>query len=345
MKPLFSAYYTSKSLKITFLSIKISFSFRHIPWIKCLIKPDVSIIVPVYNVENYLRQCMDSIIIQTHTNIEIICINDGSTDQCGTVLDQYAYQDRRVTIITQPNRGLSAARNAGLKRANGKYILFVDSDDWLHPQTVAELYRQIVRFKADICVYGFHYSCENKSDLPLNYYGLSPDSSFTYEQISEKIFGRVSVWSKMYRRRFICRHNLTFPEGLIFEDVIFHVRSFVYASKICQLNRSLYYYRTDNQTSITNSSAANSKLLDIIKAIDMVYSFLENENKITTMKTQFCLFMKWHLSSHLQRAAEPIKNRLVTETLAWLSRHDDIRQTMIVDPILQNFYTRLQLKD
>ncbi len=345
MKSLFSAYYTPKSLKLVFPGIKISFSFGHIPWIKRLIKPDVSIIVPVYNVENYLRQCMDSIIGQTHTNIEIICINDGSTDHCGAVLDQYASQDRRITIITQPNRGLSAARNAGLKRANGKYILFVDSDDWLHPQTVAELYRQISKFAADICVYGFRCSHENKSNLPLNYYGLLPDSTFTYEQISEKIFGWVSVWSKMYRRRFICRHNLTFPEGLIFEDVIFHVRSFVYASKICQLNRSLYYYRTDNQTSIMNSSATDNRLLDILQSVDMVYSFLKDANKITAMKTQFCLFMMWHLSSHLQRAAGPIKNRLAAETLAWLSRHDDIRQTMIADPILQNFYPRLQLKN
>lgn len=111
----------------------------------------------------------------------------------------------------------------------------------------------------------------------------------------------------MYRRRFICRHNLTFPEGLIFEDVIFHVRSFVYASKICQLNRSLYYYRTDNQTSIMNSSATDNRLLDILQSVDMVYSFLKDANKITAMKTQFCLFMMWHLSSHLQRAAGPIK--------------------------------------
>ncbi len=345
MKPLFSAYYTPKSLKLVFLGIKISFSFRHIPWIKRLIKPDVSIIVPVYNVENYLRQCMDSIVDQTHTNIEIICINDGSTDQCSAILDQYASQDRRITIITQPNRGLSAARNAGLKRANGKYILFVDSDDRLQLQTVAELYRRISRSAADICVYGFRYGHENKSNLPLNYYGLSADSIFTYEQISEKIFGRVSVWSKMYRRRFICRHNLTFPEGLIFEDVIFHVRSFVYASKICQLNQPFYYYRTDNQTSIMNSSAADNRLLDILRAVDMVYSFLKEENKITAMKTQFCLFMMWHLSSHLQRAAEPIKNRLAAETLAWLNRHDDIRRTMTANPILQNFYSRLQSKN
>ena len=95
-----------------------------------------------------------------------------------------------------------------------------------------------------------------------------------------------------------------------------------------------------------NSSATDNRLLDILQSVDMVYSFLKDANKITAMKnTILCLFMMWHLSSHVQRAAGPIKNRLAAETLAWLSRHDDIRQTMIADPILQNFYTRLQLKN
>lgn len=136
---LFSLEYTPKGRKITFCGFRFSISLRS--RMQMFFRPLISVIVPVYNVEKYLPQCLDSLIKQTFLPFEIICVNDGSTDGCNEILSRYAAKDRRIRLICQNNRGLSAARNAGLKKAKGQYVLFVDSDDFLHPETLSSLYR------------------------------------------------------------------------------------------------------------------------------------------------------------------------------------------------------------
>ena len=126
--------------------------------------PKISVIVPVYNVQNYLRQCLDSIIGQSFSNFEMICINDGSTDDSPQILEQYAALDSRIRIISQPNRGLSAARNAGLAQATAEYIFFIDSDDYIEPDTLEKLFDTARRTGADLTCADFLPFPETEAD-------------------------------------------------------------------------------------------------------------------------------------------------------------------------------------
>ena len=123
--------------------------------------PKVSIIVPVYNVEKYLRQCLDSVLNQTFQEFEAICINDGSTDSCAQILDEYAKKDSRIKVITQDNKGLSEARNTGLKHVQGDYVFFLDSDDSIHPQCLDICHSFIQKDNADMVSFHFSEQIEN----------------------------------------------------------------------------------------------------------------------------------------------------------------------------------------
>lgn len=342
MAKLFSLEYTPKGRKIAFCGLHFSLSLRS--RMQMFLQPLVSVIVPVYNVEKYLPQCLDNLLRQNFLPFEIICVNDGSTDSCSEILRRYAAKDRRIHLICQNNRGLSAARNAGLKKAKGQYVLFVDSDDFLHPETLSSLYRQIIHCNADICIFGyFPYDDDGvkTANLPAAHYRKNENSTFTYQQIIGQIFSRVAVWCKLYRLDFIRKHKIEFPEGLVFEDVIFHIKTITSAEKICLLNRPLYYYRTDNTASITHVSAATSQLFDIVEAFDMVYKYLKKEKLLSSLSLYFCRFLYDHAGWHLKRAAQKQKKQLAEKILSWISCHDDIYQTISTDPVLQSFYTSL----
>ena len=173
------------------------------------------------------------------------------------------------------------------------------------------------------------------------HYGKNENDAFTYQQISGKIFSRVAVWCKLYRRGFIRKRKIEFPEGFVFEDVIFHIKTITSAGKICLLNRPLYCYRTDNAASITHVSAATTQLLDIVEAFDMVYDYLKEKKLLPSLSLHFCRFLYDHAGWHLKRAAEKPQKQLAEKTLSWINRHDDIRQTINADPVLQSFYSSL----
>ena len=118
-------------------------------------QPLISIIIPVYNVERYLAQCLDSVINQTYPNLEIICVNDGTTDSSGQILEQYAQKDGRIVVIVQENQGLSGARNTGLKHVHGKYIMFVDSDDWIELETCEDAVIAAEKHNADLVMWSY----------------------------------------------------------------------------------------------------------------------------------------------------------------------------------------------
>ena len=123
--------------------------------------PLVSVIIPVYNVEKYLHQCLDSVLNQSYKNLEIILVDDGSTDRCGEICDLYAHRDPRIKVFHQENKGLSRARNTGLSQVCGKYITFIDSDDWLKTDAIEIMYTNLIKFGAKICGVGFYQVYEN----------------------------------------------------------------------------------------------------------------------------------------------------------------------------------------
>ena len=198
-------------------------------------KPLISVIVPIYAVEDYLRECVDSILAQTWENFELILVDDGSPDNCGAICDGYAARDDRVRVIHQENGGVSAARNAGLDIASGDYISFIDGDDTVAPRFLECL----ASADADIAQCGFAYDVGELAD----------SAGFEYidgREMALRMYGDgdvayVVVWNKLWRRESL--RELRFPIGKRYEDEFFTWRTFETAATAAVTGASLYYYR------------------------------------------------------------------------------------------------------
>ena len=216
-------------------------------------KPLISVIVPVYKVEPYLRQCVDSILNQTYANLEVILVDDGSPDRCGAICDEYAAQDSRVRVIHKSNGGQSTARNMALDVCTGDYIAFVDSDDWLEAKAYEEMMRFIQEQKLDVV-----YCVPNEiTDGVINgtRYHYYPDETVydAREILVRTLRNEISAepWLKMCHRR--CWEGVRFPEGRIYEDVAIAFYPLAKAKRpVGFLDRSLYNYRI-NRTGTTQS--------------------------------------------------------------------------------------------
>lgn len=180
----------------------------------------VSVIIPAYRVEGLLERCVDSILSQTHTTLQVILVDDGSPDNCGGICDSYAAQDGRVEVLHQANQGLSAARNSGISTAQGKYIAFVDSDDWVHPQYFETLVNLCEKHEAgmSVCAYKKTQSAEfTHQGLPREL----PIQEFTNTEAMAELYGPASVnwvvaWAKIIRRDIL--GDIRFPVGRVHED-------------------------------------------------------------------------------------------------------------------------------
>lgn len=208
----------------------------------------ISVIVPVYNAERYLPKCVESIIKQTYKNIEIILIDDGSTDNSGKICDEYAKLDNRIKVIHKKNGGVSSARNKGLKEVQGQYIHFVDSDDFISPKLIQLLFKEANKYSAEFVAAGF----SRESNLPV---GVEPEvlpPDFMTETNVEFINTFLDMptqimytpWAKLYKKEIIQNNNITFPEDIdLGEDLLFNLKYYTFVKKGVFLNKSLYSYR------------------------------------------------------------------------------------------------------
>lgn len=234
--------------------------------------PLVSIIVPVYNVEKYLVKCLDSICSQTLKDIEIICVNDGSTDGSLKILEEYQKKDERIRIITQSNQGLSAARNTGLEIATGKYIGFVDSDDFISLNMYEDLYNTIVKYDTDVVICN-HFSMVNNSITGgskhvYNQDGLlKTEKEYIYNLLKDESIQNF-VWSRLYKMEVL--DGVRFRVGRVFEDVYLSVDLLGRINSAYYLNEPLYCYRI-REGSIT-SSLDDKGLEDSINSVCLMFS-------------------------------------------------------------------------
>lgn len=205
-----------------------------------------SIVIPVYNVEKYLKDCLDSVVSQTFSGWEAVCVDDGSTDGSAVILEGYALKDTRFKVITQPNGGLSAARNAGLEEATGDYVLFLDSDDWLESNAL-----QVLSENLDgedmLCFSGRRFNEKAKAfnpadELPAKAYESGLDY-FNENALQHRDFAFVCVVLRAYKRTFLAENNLGFKVGIFHEDNLFTPIACFYACRVKQINASLYDYR------------------------------------------------------------------------------------------------------
>lgn len=206
---------------------------------------EVSIIVPVYQVEKYIRQCVDSILAQTFTDFELILVDDGSKDKSGQICDEYAVLDQRVKVIHKENGGLSDARNCGMDQAVGNYFMFVDSDDYIAPTMLEYLYKALMNKEADIAVCNFlHFFEEDrKRDFSTNIQSeVLSGAEIFYSRKNERVYGIWTVaWNKLYKRETL--GNVRFRFGKYHEDEFWANDIYQMDIKVVTIPECLYYYR------------------------------------------------------------------------------------------------------
>lgn len=273
---------------------------------------DVSIIVPIYNGEKYLIKCLDSLSNQTLRNIEIICVNDGSTDDTGIILDKYSSKDSRIKVISTANNGQGFARNIALKEANGEYVAFVDSDDWIELNALELLFSNAKSNNLDLLFFQmvnymdvsgnlvetdlYNHSCFDKNNIIDNV-------TFNYTDTKEFLFEiPVCPVSKLYKKEFLNSFDLKFPEGMFFEDNVFFYNVYFQCDKAGFLKKQLYYRRR-HQDSVTQTF--DEKKFDIIKAANGILDVFLFHGEYEIYKNDlinhtFSMILEWFNKSPLE---------------------------------------------
>ena len=253
----------------------------------------ISVIVPIYNVEKYLRECLDSIINQTFGDLEIILIDDGGKDGCPQIIDEYAQKDNRIIVIHKPNGGYGQSCNVGLDRASGEYISIIEPDDYIKLNMYEDLYGIAKQFDSDIVKSGFYDNLQSKTltrckkvEFPDE---IPTDRSFTIREYPYFLMMHPSIWSCIYKREFLNRHSIRFLEipGAGWSDNPFQVMTMCLAERINYTSEAYYYWRRLNE----NESDDLKDYTIPFKRSDEIHGWLE-ENNIRDENILACLYVR-----------------------------------------------------
>ena len=263
---------------------------------------ELAVVVPVYNVEDYLEWCLDSIVAQTYKDIEVICVNDGTKDRSRDIAARYVEADPRFVIVDKPNGGLSSARNAGIRAATAPYVCFVDSDDRITPDACEKIMAAFEKTDADVITFGancypasagYDWLTTHLSPRDIEYDGFSPDLIF-------KEMSRPYAWRTACKKSFLIENNLFFDENLLFgEDQAFHFAIYPRAPKTLLMSDKLYDYRVTREGSLMHSVYTDpmKKMAEHINIIKHIYDdwatagFLKQyPNEMMAWTVEFALF-------------------------------------------------------
>jgi len=268
----------------------------------------VSVIIPVYNAEKYLSQCLDSVLSQSLSDIEVICVDDGSSDRSMEIIGGYAARDGRIKRLAQKNGGAGLARNAGFAAAEGEYVLFLDADDWFEPDYFESAYRCASETDADICVSrGVMFDNASGEELPSEWMLKTdhlPALSFKPEDAAEHIFQFTygQVWDKLFRRVFLKGKKLIFPALRAAEDTAFAYEAIMSAGRICILPQTTVHYRVNRDGSVSKSFADNPQAP--LDAFELVYDFLNEHSLHEKYEKSFLNWAMEYLVWQVNNAAD-----------------------------------------
>lgn len=243
--------------------------------------PQISIIIPIYNVERYLRQCIDSILAQTFTDFELLLIDDGSPDGCPAICDEYAGKDARIRVFHKQNGGVTSARNKGLDNAKGNWIIYIDGDDWIEPTYVEELYNAAINNEADIAICGFRFVYEDGSSV-IEHPTIWNDNK--QASLNRYI---ASIWTtacgSIQKSNLYKDNSIRSPKNITFcEDFHLMVRLCYFANKVISIDRPLYNYRQRSSSIVhsLNDKTWRDELSTYLEIID----FFRNQGELETYK-------------------------------------------------------------
>jgi glycosyltransferase involved in cell wall biosynthesis len=269
--------------------------------------PEISIIVPIYNVENNIRRCIESLLDQTFTDFELILVDDGSTDSSGIICDEFAKKHERIRVLHKKNEGVSSARNIGMAVSIGKYIGFVDSDDYTHREYLKELHETIDNNHADMAMCNFYLFSKGKKAEQICH-GFDSRTCFDHKQIETVIYSRIfnnsstggyfALWNKILRKDFIIENDLKLDETVSFgEDMLFIMRCLKYCKAIAFSDKALYYYEMQNGGLF--SKYRPSFLEDIMKCynavIDQTTPKNSKESDYLPLSIKYFFYIKRHM--------------------------------------------------
>ncbi|WP_243009253.1 glycosyltransferase [Clostridium sp. AM58-1XD] len=279
----------------------------------------VSVIVPVYKVENYLERCVHSIQNQTYKHLEIILVDDGSPDNCGKICDEFAENDKRIRVIHKINGGLSEARNFGIDVAEGKYIVFVDSDDWIDPDMIELLLRIREMHNADIveCSYRNVYKDKIIEETYCRGEIVIGDSVFALKGMLDWKYFKPVAWNKLYKREVL--GDIRYPKGKLHEDEFTTYKYFYNAKKMAYVDVSKYNYDRTREDSITGKKFQASNL-DACWAFRERVDFFENHN-INQLQEKMNNIYCWYVAESIYKCyCYDIKDKKVDELLSQIKR-------------------------
>lgn len=233
---------------------------------------DISIIVPVYNAEKYLKKCLDSLVNQTKKELEFILINDGSTDKSEEIIK--TYKDKRIKYFKNKNQGIGKTRNFGIEKSSGKYLMFLDSDDYFSNDACEILYKEAEKEKADLIVFDY-YRVEKGNLNEVKIESFNAANIKADPNLLLKI--NLGPCNKIYKTDLIKNNGIKFEESLKYEDTLFVVKAIYNAQKIIKLNRFLHYYMIHEKSETT---VRDERVFDILKIVDKIRKYLKNDELI-----------------------------------------------------------------
>ncbi|MBE6095218.1 MAG: glycosyltransferase [Schwartzia succinivorans] len=287
-------------------------------------KMKISVLIPVYNNESYLRECLDSVAKQSLCEIEIICINDGSTDASLSIMHEFADKDKRFIIIDKKNSGYGDSLNKGMEVARGEYVAVVESDDFIEDNMMEVLYNTAIKFDADIVKSNFYeYTQENGSTFKELMNNALYDEVFSPWQYSKVFTGEMFLWTSIYKKRFLDENGIRFNNtpGASYQDVSFIFKAYSCTERAVSVRDAFYHYRKDNPNSSVKSK---EKVYCICDEFDEIKDFLENRphiRKRTLGFLPYMLFVRYRATYH--RIDEVFRAEFLARLAADLAIYDE----------------------
>lgn len=312
--------------------------------------PYFSIIVPVYNVEEYLSDCLDSVVQQSFCDIEIICVNDGSTDESQRILQDYADKDARIRVITQDNKGLSGARNTGIDAARGHYVFFLDSDDWIYDNdALSKLYASVGG--EDLLVFdGVRYDEQRRefiSHTPIEEATMGGLDYWERYCLKASAIPSASACMRLYRRAFLDAHNLRFEEGIYHEDNLFTPLAASKAGKVKVTSLVAYVYRQRQGSIMTSSNPKRSRdIIFVANKLSDYFGCVEaphpNINRYIA-GLYFRVFMaEEKLASVLEKELLTLIDWEAMKKVCTYPRHRRLYRLLRCSPMVMRFYLKME---
>ena len=292
--------------------------------------PKVSIVIPVFNSENLLKDCLISVQNQTLIDIEIIGIDDGSTDNSYNILEDFSENDDRFKVFHQENSGAGFSRNVALEKSNGEFILFLDSDDWIEKDTCEKLYNQATNLNSDLVLFDAVRHLPDNQSMDLIHFlrnGSNKDFSslvFDYELVKDKVLNAYFgvIWSKFYKKSFILENNIKFPNHKLYNDVEFHVKSMLLARRISYFPKIFYHYNRIGQDSLQTLYVSSDEAIVFYDVMCGVKEFLLENGFFEEFKSEFIEFTFKEFKRKLNEINDDFKPQYFEKIKLFLSSSD-----------------------